>query len=198
MSNAVSAQRITTDWRRFECGLWRMPQGDIDAAYCADIFPKLKVFTHEGRVYTNGGCGFSHFIKATANCYPLISPDEYSGPTEVPYSYEGKEGKWSGKAYRLGPLVIFEASDPSVSEWIQLYRVMFADGRMFASGVTYEGFLKERMEPESQNECEAHALEIARCLSEAMPNSQEEMGRLLGSRPAHEAAPKRQQLDLSL
>lgn len=195
----VTPHRITTDWRRFTCGLWRMPEGDIDAAYCADIFPKLKVFTHEGRLYTNGGCHFSHFVKASANCYPLIPAEEYNGPTQVPYSYEGKEGRWKGKTYRLGPKVVFEANDPSVSEWIQLYRVLFAEGGMFASGITYARFLKERVKPESQNEREAQAVEIARCLREFTPNSQEEMCRSLDSDSPHETELYRpQQLDLLL
>ena len=43
-------------WRRFSSGLWRVPEGDIAAAYCADTFPKIKVFTHEGRLFTNCGC----------------------------------------------------------------------------------------------------------------------------------------------
>jgi len=37
---------ITADWKRFSSDLRRIPEGDIAAAYCADLFPKIKVFTH--------------------------------------------------------------------------------------------------------------------------------------------------------
>src|ERR1041385_1103282 len=47
--------RIVAHWKRFACGLWRLPEGDISAAYCADTFPRLKAFPHEGRLYMTGG-----------------------------------------------------------------------------------------------------------------------------------------------
>lgn len=176
---AAGPQRIITDWRRFVCGLWRLKQGDISAAYCADIFPKLKVFVHEGRSYANCGNLFSGAIHMTASCYPLIPPDEYQGPSRVQYSYEGEEGLFKGKPFRLGPKVLFVSSDPKIGEWTQLFRVLYADGGMFASGVTYAEFLSDRLKPESVNERLAQAEELFLCHSMAMPKSQDEMCRLL-------------------
>ena len=46
-------ERVVTDWRRFSSGLWRLPEGDIQAAYCADTFPKVKVFMDAARLFTN-------------------------------------------------------------------------------------------------------------------------------------------------
>jgi len=54
-----SSAKIMTHWRRFSSGLWRVPEGDISAAYSAESFPKIKVFTHEGKLFTNGGGHFS-------------------------------------------------------------------------------------------------------------------------------------------
>jgi len=167
-------QRIVTDWKRFACGLWRMPQGDISSAYCADIFPKLKTFTHEGRVYTNAGHLFSGAVRSFVNCYPLILPDEYDGPESVQYSYEGKTGTFNRKAYRLGPKVIFISSDPTVHEWTGLFRVIYADGGMFVHGLTYLEFL-ERSTPKTENEYAALHAEVAHCANGDMPQTQHEM-----------------------
>lgn len=68
--------RIVTHWRRFSNGLWRVPEGDIAAAYSADKMPKVGVFTHEGRIYTNGG-GHSKWLHAEVDAYRLIAVDEY-------------------------------------------------------------------------------------------------------------------------
>src|SRR4051812_11649229 len=97
--------RIITHWKRFACGLWRLPRGDIAVAYCADIFPKLKVFTHEGRLFTSAGNCFTGVVQTTSCCYALITPHEYTGPQSVRYSYEGKEGQYSGRKWRLGPKI---------------------------------------------------------------------------------------------
>ncbi|HEV2328522.1 MAG TPA: hypothetical protein VGY56_07015 [Verrucomicrobiae bacterium] len=51
----VESQKIVTHWRRLSCGLWRVPQGDISVAYSAECFPKVRVFAHEGRLYTSSG-----------------------------------------------------------------------------------------------------------------------------------------------
>src|SRR3984957_8814265 len=75
-----SPANIVTHWRRFSSGLWRVPEGDISAAYSAESFPKIKVFTHEGKLFTNGGGHFSGPIAAGADCYLLIPANEYRGP----------------------------------------------------------------------------------------------------------------------
>jgi hypothetical protein len=177
-SDEVTTARIVTHWRRFSCGLWRVPQGDISAAYSAECFPKVRVFTHEGRLYSNeGGC--SRFLEAEADCYALIPLDEYSGPSEVPYSYEGREATYRGKVFRLGPKTKFVASDPTVEECRRMIRVCYADGGYFASRCTYSVFLTERFKATSPNSKAALAAELAECQIRQMPQTQDEMRRLL-------------------
>lgn len=62
-----SPDKVVTHWRRFSSGLWRVPEGDISAAYSAESFPKIKVFTHEGKLFTNGGGHFSGPVAAGAD-----------------------------------------------------------------------------------------------------------------------------------
>lgn len=192
--NEAEPQRIVTHWRRFSCGLWRVPQGDISAAYSAECFPKIRVFTHEGRLYTSGG-GCSRFLDAEADCYALISPDEYSGPGQVPYSYEGREAIYRGKVFRLGPKVKFVASDLTVEEWKKMLRICYADGGYFASRCTYLVFLTERFETRSPNGKIARQAELAECQLHQMPQTQEEMRRLLAGESQER---KTQQLDFRL
>jgi hypothetical protein len=167
--------RVVTHWRRLSSGLWRVPEGDIQAAYCADTFPRIKVFTHQGRLFTNCGGHFSGPIRTAMDCYPLIPADEYHGPDPRRYSYEGCEAAYQGEVFKLGPKVVFEASDPTVDEWRRLFRVLYADGGLFAHGVTYLEFLDQRLSPKSENERAAHFKELAECGSGAMPRTQAEM-----------------------
>jgi hypothetical protein len=178
-ADAAPPERIVTNWRRFSSGLWRVPKGDISAAYCAEIFPKVRVFTHEGRVYTNCGghcCGWIHEEK---NCHRLIPVDEYRGPEPSQYTYEGREATYKGNIFRLGAKVIFVSSDPSVDEWRRLVRVLYADGGMFASHCTYLEFLDQRFKPESENGQTARLRELAEGNGRLMPRTREEMRRLL-------------------
>lgn len=190
-------ERIVTDWRRLSSGLWRVPEGDVQAAYCADTFPKVKVFMHEGRLFTNCGGHFSGPISTAADCYPLIPADEYRGPEPRQYTYEGREAAYQGQVFKLGRKVVFEASDPTVDEWRHLLRVLYADGGYFAHGVTYLEFLTERLSPKSENEKAAYAKEIAECASGSMPRTQAEMRRLLDSEAAPAQSPT-QQMDFGL
>lgn len=185
--------RIVTSWRRFSCGLWRVIQGDISEAYSADTMPRAKVFTHEGRLYTNGG-GHGKWVLAEANAYPLIHPDEYQGLESAPYSYEGRTVTHKGKAYRLGPKTVFVASDPTIAEWRHLCRIFYADCGYFASGCTYTEFVGNRFDPDSVNGREARFKELADCGAQPMPRTQEEMRRLL----AGEVISQPQQIDLAL
>jgi len=57
----------TTHWRRCSMGLWRIREGDIAAAYSVSTFPKVSVFVHEGRWFTNGGANYSKWIRAELN-----------------------------------------------------------------------------------------------------------------------------------
>ena len=191
--------RVVVHWRRFSSGLWRVPEGDIQAAYCADTLPKIKVFMHEGRVFANCGAHFSGTgaIRAAADCYPLIPADEYRGPEPRQYTYEGREAAYQGQVFKLGPKVVFETSDPTIDEWKHLFRVLYADGGYFAHGVTYLEFLNERLSPGSENEKAAHAKELAECGSTSMPRTQAEMRRLLKDNALPAQAPI-QQMDFGL
>ena len=166
---------IVTHWRRFSTGLWRVPEGDIAAAYSADSFPKVATFIHEGRRYTNGGCAFSKWIHAEVNSYPLIVADEYRGPESVPYSHEGRKAIYKGQTFRLGAKTLFVASDPNIDEWRRLLRSLFADGGYFASGCDYPEFLTERCTPESEHGRVANAQELADCVAGRLPRTKEAM-----------------------
>ena len=191
----IETVRIVTSWRRFSSGLWRVPEGDISDAYSADLMPRVRVFTHEGRLYTNGG-GHSKWLLSEVDAYLLIHPDEYQGPDNVPYSYEGKAVTHKGQPYRLGAKTVFVASDPTVEEWRHLSRVLYADGGYFASGCTYTEFLGNRFDPDSVNGREARFKELAECGGRAMPRTQKEMRRLLAIESGAEEQP--QQIDLAL
>jgi hypothetical protein len=191
--NSSTPRRIT-HWRRFSCGLWRVPEGDISSAYCADAFPKIKVFTHEGRLFTNCGCAYSNWFETEANCYPLISAEDYHGLDAAPYSYEGREAAYRGKLFRLGAKVLFVASDPTLGEWRHLIRVLYADGGYFAAGCTYPEFLTNRFDPRSENGRSARLNELAECGARPMPRTQEEMRQMLEKKIENEPT----QMDLVL
>src|SRR5438034_7460873 len=89
---------VTVNWRRLSHGLWRVPRGDIHAAYSAETFPRITAFLHEGRLFTNCGIHFCRAVHAEADCYPLIAADDYRGPQPRQYIYEGRESRlrWPG------------------------------------------------------------------------------------------------------
>jgi hypothetical protein len=190
---------VTVNWRRLSHGLWRVPEGDIHAAYSAESFPRIAVFSHEGRLFTNCGVHFCGAVHAEADCYPLIPPDEYRGPGQRQYTYEGREAAYRGEVFRLGPKVVFKTSDPTVEEWRRLLRVHYADGGMFAARCTYLEFLGQRFAPNSENEESARQKELAECGLLEMPCNQAEMRRLLesGGGPAN-ATMQPKQTDLAL
>jgi hypothetical protein len=178
-SSKTQPARIVTHWRRFSMGLWRVPRGDIADAYSASSLPKVSVFTHEGRLYTNCGCDFSKWLHAEVNGYPLIVADDYRGAESEPYSYEGREVAYRGKVFRLGAKIIFVASDPTVEEWRQSARVLYGEGGIFAADCTYTEFLGNRFDPKSENGRAARFKELAECGARPMPRTQDEMLRLL-------------------
>lgn len=167
--------RIVTNWRRFSMGLWRVPRGDIANAFSASAFPKVFVFMHEGRLYTNCGANYCKAVHAEVRGYPLIPADEYRGAESVQYSYEGREVAYKGRLFRLGGEIIFAASDPTVEEWRRLSRVLFADGGHFASDCEYPEFVTSRMKWDSKN-CRAASLkELADCESGLLPKTKDAM-----------------------
>lgn len=179
-------EKVVTGWRRFSSGLWHVQEGDIQGAYCADTFPKLKIFTHEGRAFTNCGGHFFGPVAAGADCYPLILSNEYRGPEPRRYSYEGLERCHQGRKYKLGPKVVFVATDASVNEWRRLFRVQYADGGWFARQATYGLFLiEDHCACKSENASEAMRIELTGDLRD---HSKKEMRRLLDERPAVQSA----------
>jgi hypothetical protein len=187
-----SPERIITNWRRFSMGLWRVPRGDIANAFSVSAFPKVIVFTHEGRLFTNAGASYSKLIHAEVNGHPLIPADEYRGEESVPYSYQGLEVVFKGKDFRLGAKVLFAASDPSVEEWRQLLRSLFADGGLFASGCTYPEFITGRHAPSSENGRAASFKELADCDNGALPRMKDEMREWLDAGQKSLCAPTNQ------
>jgi hypothetical protein len=172
-----SPDRVMTHWRRFSSGLWRVPEGDISAAYSAESFPKIKVFTHEGKLFTNGGGHFSGPVAAGADCYLLIPANEYRGPEPRRYTYEGREACFRGDVFKLGPKVVFVATDASVEEWRQMFRVMYADGGWFARHSNYGSFLNEDSRlPLRENALSALRLELT---GDLLAHSKQEMQRFL-------------------
>ena len=185
-----SPGNIVTHWRRFSSGLWRVPEGDISAAYCAESFPKIKVFTHEGKLFTNGGGHFSGPVAAGADCYLLISANEYRGPEPRRYTYEGREACFRGEVFKLGPKVVFVATDATVEEWRQLFRTMYADGGWFARHSKYRLFLNEDSRLAlSENGRTALRLELT---GDLLAHSKQEMKRLLDDTGVSEHSEKLQ------
>ena len=186
--------RIVTDWRRFSSGLWRVSEGDISAAYCADTFPKIRVFTHENRLFTNTSACYSGPFNSSADCYPLILPEDYQGPEPARYTYEGREARFQGRTVKLGRKVHFAASEPSVAECQRQMRIMYADGGWFTRHATYgECLAEEFSEPKIENAREALRLEMS---GEFAALSKEQIRCLLDERTSI-PAPTRQ-LDLAL
>jgi hypothetical protein len=189
---------VTVNWRRLSSGLWRVPEGDIHSAYSAESFPRVTVFIHEGRLFTN--CGVNHYgpVHAEADCYLLIPPDEYRRTEPRQYTYEGREVAYRSQVFRFGPKVIFKASDPTVEEWSKLFRVLYADGGMFAHGVTYFEFLEQRVSPKSENERAARLKELAQCGSGLTPRAQPEIQRPLEGDEALTSQRATHQMDFGL
>ena len=152
-------ERITADWRRFSCGLWRIPEGDISAAYCADTFPRLKAFSEAGQLFTNcGSCGGSLYMKA--DCYPLLPFDGSPLPEEQRFTYEGRLGTFKRLKVVLGPKVVFASTEPTIEEWRAHLQVQYADGGWFARQPSYGDFLSTISPGQSENERTAINLEM--------------------------------------
>jgi hypothetical protein len=169
--------KIITDWRRFSSGLWRVPEGDIQAAYSAESFPRVKVFNQNSGLFTNSGGFFTGPVAAAADCYPLIPVNDYRGPKPQRYTYEGREAFFRADGFKLGPKVVFVATDARVEDWRQLFRVMYADGGWFARHTSYGLFLSEgRHESKCVNAREALRLEFA---GDLLGHSKSEMQQFL-------------------
>ncbi len=172
-------ERIITRWQRFSSGHWHMPKGDICAAYSGQTLPRVSVFRHEGRMFTTGGILFLGTVHAEATSYPLLPVGSYARPDSCPYSYEGHMVSHQGKAFRLGPKIVFVASEPTVEEWRKLMRVLYAHETRRSAQCTYLEFVDEGLSSQSENAQTARFKELAECGTGRMPRTQEEMHRLL-------------------
>lgn len=114
----------------------------------------------------------------------------------MPYSYKGREAAYKGQVVRLGAKVVFAASDPALEEWRRLIRALYADGGYFAARCTYSEFLANRFDPGSESGRAARFKELAECGARPMPQTQEEMRRLLACESDPATQPK--QIDLVL
>lgn len=192
----MNSNTIIVPWRRLACGLWRVPKGDIAAAYSADQLPQVRTFQHEGAVFTCMSLA-GRALQLTARCYPLIAPADYHGPEPVKNGCEGREVRFRKQPHRLGAPVTFVASDPTVDEWRGLLRVLYADGGYFATGKTYAQLLNKWTEAgqATPNEQEALRMELA---AGDPPDTQDEMKARLLSRDPFTAPAPVTQLQLSL
>lgn len=192
----MNSNTILVPWRRLAGGLWRVPKGDIADAYSADQLPRVRTFQHEGTTFTCLSLSGRAF-QLTARCYSLIAPADYHGPEPAGRSYEGREVLFRKQPQRLGAPVTFVASDPTVDEWRGLFRVLYADGGMFASGKTYAQLLDQWAHSihATPNEQAAARLELA---TGDLPNTQDEMKARLSSRNSFTRPSRSQQLQLTL
>ena len=120
-------EEIIVEQVRLSIGLWGETKGDIAAAYCADTFPKIKAFLHEGQLFTNTGACDRAGLE-WVNGYPLIPESDYCGPEPRQYTYEGRAARYKGRSYRLGPKVMFICRERTVEEWVDLIRRQYAYG----------------------------------------------------------------------
>jgi len=190
------AAPIVLPWPRFSDGLWRVPPGDIYAAYSADQLPRVRAFQHAGAWFTCMSLAGRAF-QMTARCYPLIAPGDYHGPEPIERSYQGIEVLFRRAPYRLGAEVLFVANDPTVAEWRSLLRALYADGGAFVSGRSYAELLQVRAASiyASPNEREAQRLELA---LPDLPKTQTAMRELLARPEAMSSLAKSPQLELLL
>ena len=166
-------QEIIVEPARLAMGIWGYDEGDINGADCADTFPKIKTFVHEGQLFTNC-CSTEYY----ATCYPLIPTEEYNGPAPKPYSYEGKTVIYKGQKFTLGPKIMFTARELTIAEEINLLRRKYGHGGLFVSGKTYRELLLEYFDDGISEVFEAAIQsELAR---EELPNTQQEMLAQLG------------------
>jgi len=137
---------VFVHYSRLTDGVFDLRKGDIAAAYSAPVIGgdgkgNVSVFRHDGRLWTNGGGG-SSLYRTSAACYPLISPEDYSGADNVPYSYEGRTVTCQ-RTFRLGAETEFRASDRSISEWQGYLRRAYERGGHFTHEKTYHALLRE-------------------------------------------------------
>jgi hypothetical protein len=161
---------ITVEPSRLAMGIWGESEGDISAAYCADTFPKIKTFVHDGQLFANLG----GLAEESIGGYPLVPEQDYSGPEPRQYTYEGRTAIFKGVQYKLGPKVIFAVRERTIEEWTDLHRRMYADGGYFAAGKTYRQVLLDFREKARVSETKLAAIDAELALAN-LPSTQQEM-----------------------
>jgi hypothetical protein len=152
-------ERVEVDWRRFSIGLWREPEGDIRAASDLEALPKARTFKHDGILYVPCGMSFSGSMRAEADCFPIIRPEDYRGPEPRQYSYEGRPVTVKSRPFRLGHKVVFKSREPTVAEWRHHLKILYTEGGVFATKPTYTDFLDSLCCADSLERIEAFARE---------------------------------------
>lgn len=184
---------IIVEPSRFGSRIWGEIEGDIPQAYCADVFPRVKTFQHEGHHFANLGCCFGH--GDSCNAYPLIPTDSYRGSEPRQYTYEGRECLIRGRRFRLGVCVKFVCRERTVEEWVGLMRRKYAYGGYFAAGKSYAQVLEYFRAQHFVSPVELIAIEIE-SLRPDLPLTQEHMlERIANGKPKHSSFA---QLEMSL
>ncbi len=165
---------ILVEPARLEMPIWGRSEGDICAAYCADKFPKVKTFLHDGQLFTN--CG--GLAEESMQCYPLIPETDYQGPEPRQYSYEGRAVTYKGRSFKLGPQVKFTVRPRTLEEWTDLLRRQYAHGGYFASGKTYHEVLHYFLESWRTSEEEKKAIHVELTQPNPPLTQKEMLGRL--------------------
>jgi len=161
--------RIVVEPSRLASGLWGEPEGDISGAYCANTFPKVKVFHFEGRMFVNLGAS-----RDNVTAYPLLSSNQVGPGAAKSHSYEGMEVTYQGRKYRLGSEVVFVTRDRTLEEALNLLRHQYALCGQFASGKTYREALEYLLERHQIPQWEKSAIEME-LASPDLPQTQAEM-----------------------
>jgi hypothetical protein len=167
---------IIVEPSRLAMGIWGDTEGDIQAAYCADTFPQVKAFLHEGQLYTN--CGGT---EDSMNCYPLIPPEQFNCRSKQPYSHEGESVIYKKQSFKVGPKIQFTARPRTLEEETSLLQRMYAFGGHFASGKTYKEVLLQFLDRDRISQGRKAAIE-AELTRENLPSTQAEMLGQLGIR----------------
>ena len=164
------AEEIFVDPSRLAMGIRGETAGDIQAAYCADTFPKIRTFVHDGHLFTN--CGGR--VEQAMDCYPLIPEAVYQGPEPKEFTYEGRAVVYRGQHFKLGAQVTFRVRERSLEEWTNLLRREYGHGGQFAAGKAYGEVLLDFMEFSGTSDGQRLAIqsELARA---DLEKTQEEM-----------------------
>lgn len=177
-------EQIIVEPSRLAMGLWGDGEGDISAAYCAETFPTIRTFVHDGQRFTNLGG-----TECSMHCHPLLLPEEYKGTGKQPYSRESETVTYEKRTFVLGQKIIFASRPLTVDEEISLLQRKYAYGGHFVSGKTYQEMLLMFREDDRNSEGLKTAIERELARKE-FPKTQPEMLAELGKLPdaAHETA----------